>query len=249
MQNLRLRLSMEDKSVLVTGAASGIGRATVLAFVELGARVMAIDVDASGLQETAELAAGGGEVATLVADVTVPEDVVRMVEEVVSRFGRLDVAHNNAGVAGPYLPLDEYDETAFARVLDVDLVAVWRCMKHEIAQMRRQSGGVIVNTSSMLGSAGMAENAAYSAAKHGVHGLTRCAARETASAGVRVNAVAPGVTRSRMTSAVSDELLQAVPLARMAEPAEIAAAVVWLASDAASYVTGAVLVADGGYLA
>jgi NAD(P)-dependent dehydrogenase (short-subunit alcohol dehydrogenase family) len=172
-----------------------------------------------------------------------------MVHETVRHFGRLDVAHNNAGVAGPFIPLHDYDEAAFRRVLDVDLIAVWQCMKHEIAQMRRQGSGVIINTSSMLGLTGMRDNAAYTAAKHAVHGLTRCAAIECADAGIRVNAVAPGVTRSGMTSTISDELLRSVPLGRIAEPSEIAGVVVWLASDAASYVTGSIVVADGGYLA
>jgi len=164
-------------------------------------------------------------------------------------FGRLDAAHNNAGVPGPYLPLDEYEEQDFMRVLQVDLAGVWRCMRAEIRQMRTQRSGAIVNTSSMLGAAAMPDNGAYIAAKHGVHGLTRAAALELGGAGIRVNAIAPGVTRTGMTSAVSDELLAAVPLGRIAEPAEIAAAAVWLCSPEASYITGSVLVADGGWLA
>jgi NAD(P)-dependent dehydrogenase (short-subunit alcohol dehydrogenase family) len=152
-------------------------------------------------------------------------------------------------VAGPFAPLDEDPPEAVQRVLQVDLVGVWHCLRAEIAQMRRQSGGAIVNTSSMLGTAAMPDNGPYIAAKHAVNGLTRAAALELAGAGIRVNAVAPGVTRTAMTSAVSDELLRSVPLARIAEPEEIAAAVVWLCSPQASYVTGAVLAADGGWLA
>ena len=135
------------------------------------------------------------------------------------------------------------------RVLQVDLVGVWRCMRAEIRCMRSQRSGAIVNTSSMLGGAAMPDNGAYIAAKHGVHGLTRAAALELGGTGIRVNAVAPGVTRTGMTSGVSDELLRRVPLARIAEPEEIAVAVVWLCSPGASYITGSVLVADGGWLA
>ncbi len=135
------------------------------------------------------------------------------------------------------------------RVLQVDLVGVWRCMRAEIRYMRTQRSGAIVNTSSMLGGAAMPDTSAYIAAKHGVHGLTRAAALELGGTGIRVNAIAPGVTRTRMTSGVSDELLRRVPLARIAEPEEIAAAAVWLCSPAASYITGSVLVADGGWLA
>jgi NAD(P)-dependent dehydrogenase (short-subunit alcohol dehydrogenase family) len=152
-------------------------------------------------------------------------------------------------VAGPYLPLDEYPPAVFYLVLQVDLIGVWHCMRAQIAVMRRQGSGAIVNTSSMLGDAAMPDNGAYVAAKHGVNGLTRAAALELGRTGIRVNALAPGVTRSGMTSGVSDELLQGVPLARIAEPEEIAAAAVWLCSPSASYVTGSVLVADGGWLA
>jgi len=167
----------------------------------------------------------------------------------VEAFGRLDAALNNAGVPGPYVPLDEYSEEDFMQILQVDLVGVWRCMRAEIRQMRVQGHGAIVNTSSMLGAAAMPDNGAYVAAKHGVHGLTRAAALELGGTGIRVNAIAPGVTRTGMTSAVSDDLLRAVPLGRIAEPEEIAAAVVWLCSPGASYITGSVLVADGGWLA
>jgi NAD(P)-dependent dehydrogenase (short-subunit alcohol dehydrogenase family) len=143
----------------------------------------------------------------------------------------------------PTCPADE-----FLRVLQVDLIGVWHCMRAEIAQMRRQRSGAIVNTSSMLGATAMPDNGPYVAAKHAVNGLTRTAALELSTAGIRVNALAPGVTRTGMTSSVSDELLRAVPLSRIAEPDEVAAAAVWLCSPQASYVTGAVLVADGGWL-
>lgn len=235
---------------LVTGAAAGIGRACAIALADAGADVAVLDVDAAGLAGTAEAVHDRGRAAqALVANVTDLAAVQSAVDAVTARWGRLDVAVNNAGVAGPYLPVDRYPEDEFLRVLQVDLVGVWRCLRAELAVMRRQGSGCVVNVSSMLGSAAMADNGAYVAAKHGVIGLTRTAALEMGPVGVRVNAVAPGVTRSGMTSAVSDELLRAVPLGRIAEPAEIAAAVTWLCSPASAYVTGTVLTADGGWLA
>jgi NAD(P)-dependent dehydrogenase (short-subunit alcohol dehydrogenase family) len=241
---------LSGRVALITGAASGIGRASALAFASAGAAVALVDVDADGLAETAAAARKAGSRAeVLVADVTDLRAVTAAVGRAVQVFGRLDAAHNNAGVPGPYVPLDEYSEEDFLRVLQVNLAGVWRCMRAEIRQMRSQRSGAIVNTSSMLGAAAMPDNGAYVAAKHGVHGLTRAAALELGGTGIRVNAIAPGVTRTGMTSAVSDELLLAVPLGRIAEPEEIAAAAVWLCSPEASYITGSVLVADGGWLA
>jgi NAD(P)-dependent dehydrogenase (short-subunit alcohol dehydrogenase family) len=242
--------SLTGRTALITGAASGIGRASALLFAEAGASLTLVDVNRDGLESTAEAARACGRAVEVVeADVADLGAVERAVTRAVERFGRLDAAHNNAGVAGPFLPLDEYPPEEFLRVLQIDLLGVWHCMRAEIPHMRRQGGGAIVNTSSMLGEAAMANNGAYIAAKHGVNGLTRAAAVELAAAGIRVNAVAPGVTRTAMTSAVSDELLRTVPAGRLADPTEIAAAAVWLCSPAASYITGAVLAADGGWLA
>jgi len=241
---------LSGRVALITGAASGIGRASALAFAAAGASVALVDIDAGGLAETAAAARKLGPPAeVIVADVTDLAAVTGAVAQTVEVFGRLDAAHNNAGVPGPYMPLDEYTEADFLRVVQVDLVGVWRCMRAEIRQMRVQRAGAIVNTSSMLGAAAMPDNGAYVAAKHGVHGLTRAAALELGGTGIRVNAIAPGVTRTGMTSAVSDELLRSVPLGRIAEPEEIAAAAVWLCSPEASYITGSVLAADGGWLA
>jgi len=241
---------LSGRAALITGAASGIGRASAIAFAAAGASVALVDIDAEGLADTAEVArAPGSRAEALVADVTDLRQVSDAVARAVEVFGRLDAAHNNAGVPGPYVPLDEYEEEDFMRVLQVDLAGVWRCMRAEIRHMRAQRSGAIVNTSSMLGAAAMPDNSAYIAAKHAVHGLTRAAALELGGTGIRVNAIAPGVTRTGMTSAVSDDLLTQVPLGRIAEPEEIAAAVVWLCSPEASYVTGSVLVADGGWLA
>src|SRR5215472_14727859 len=233
---------LSGRGALITGAASGIGRASALAFAAAGASVALVDIDADGLADTAAAARKLGPAAEVIlADVTDLAAVTAAVARTVEVFGRLDAAHNNAGVPGPYVPLDEYSEADFLSVVQVDLVGVWRCMRAEIRHMRAQRTGAIVNTSSMLGAA--------VAAKHGVHGLTRAAALELGGTGIRVNAIAPGVTRTGMTSAVSDELLRTVPLGRIAEPGEIAAAVVWLCSPEASYITGSVLAADGGWLA
>ena len=241
---------LSGRAALVTGAASGIGRASALAFASAGASVALLDIDAEGLAEiAAAVRAAGTRAEVLVADVRDLPAVTGAVGRAVQAFGRLDVALNNAGVPGPYVPLDEYSEEDFMRILQVDLVGVWRCMRAEIRHMRAQGTGAIVNTSSMLGAAAMPDNGAYVAAKHGVHGLTRAAALELGGTGIRVNAIAPGVTRTGMTSAISDELLRTVPLGRVAEPEEIAAAAVWLCSSGASYITGSVLVADGGWLA
>jgi len=241
---------LSGRAALITGAASGIGRASAIAFAATGASVALVDTDAEGLADTAQaVRALGPRAEALVADVTDLRQVTDAVARAAEVFGRLDAAHNNAGVPGPYVPLDEYEEEDFMRVLQVDLAGVWRCMRAEIRHMRAQRSGAIVNTSSMLGAAAMPDNSAYIAAKHAVHGLTRAAALELGGTGIRVNAIAPGVTRTGMTSAVSDDLLARVPLGRIAEPEEIAAAAVWLCSPQASYVTGSVLVADGGWLA
>jgi NAD(P)-dependent dehydrogenase (short-subunit alcohol dehydrogenase family) len=241
---------LSGQAALITGAASGIGRASALGFATAGASVALVDIDIDGLEATAAaVRALGARAEVLPADVTDLDAVTKVVDRAAGIFGRLHAAHNNAGVPGPYVPLDEYEEAAFQRVLQVDLAGVWRCMRAEIRHMRAQGSGAIVNTSSMLGAAAMPGNSAYIAAKHGVHGLTRAAALELGGTGIRVNAIAPGVTRTGMTSAVSDELLAAVPLGRIAEPGEIAAAAVWLCSAEASYITGSVLVADGGWLA
>ncbi len=245
---------LSGAAVLVTGAASGIGRASSLAFAAAGARVAAVDIDASGLATLPE--ASDGRIQPMVADVREPDQVENAVASTVAAFGRLDIAHNNAGVAGPFRPLWEYEEEEFAAVLAVDLLGMWRCLKFEARQMIGQDrrGGCIINTSSMLATAGMPASAAYSAARHGVHGLTRAAALELAPYGVRVNAVSPGVTRTEMIddgseprSAAPDDLWTGVPLGRVAEPEEIADAVLWLAG--AAYATGAVLSIDGGYTA
>jgi NAD(P)-dependent dehydrogenase (short-subunit alcohol dehydrogenase family) len=226
---------LEGKAALITGAGSGIGRATALAFVREGARVLAADVSADAGEETVGLIrAQGGDAAFMRADVSNPDDVQRLIRAAVNRFGRLDCAFNNAGIEGAVAPMHEYPDDAYHRVIAVNLTGVWLCMKAEIAQMLAQGGGAIVNTASGAGLRGSFRLSAYSATKHAVVGLTRSAALEYATSGIRVNVVCPGPVRTPMIERIMQdpELLARMPLlspaGRAAEPEEIAEAVVWL---------------------
>ncbi|GIX49235.1 MAG: short chain dehydrogenase [Candidatus Tectimicrobiota bacterium] len=249
---------LAGKVVLVTGAASGIGRATALACAREGARVVVADTAAAGGEETvARIRQAGGEARFVRADVTRAAEVEALVAEAVAAYGRLDCAHNNAGIEGPLAPTAEYPEEAWDRVLAVNLKGVWLCMKYEIAQMLRQGGGAIVNTASLAGLVGARRLAAYVASKHGVVGLTRAAALEYAKAGIRVNAVCPGIIRTAMVQRMflernpqaEERLAASEPMGRLGTPEEVAEAVVWLCSDAASFVTGHALSVDGGLAA
>lgn len=247
-------LMFADRVAVVTGAGSGIGRASALAFAEAGARVAVCDIDRDTADETvAAIADRGGSAAAFVADVTRPEEVRGLVEEIESRLGRLDFAHNNAGIAGPSAKIAKYPEEDFLRVLTLDLAAVFYCMKYEIQAMLRNGGGAIVNTASYAGIVGIPRLAGYVAAKHGVVGLTKTAALEYAKEGIRVNCVCPGSTRTALTEeymrrqpGLEAALAGVTPLLRLAETDEIANAVVWLCSDAASFVVGHALPVDGG---
>jgi NAD(P)-dependent dehydrogenase (short-subunit alcohol dehydrogenase family) len=250
----------EDKVVIVTGGTSGIGRATAELFAAHGAVVViAGRREKLGNAVVQAIHAAGGEAAFIPTDVTATDSVADMVSQTVRRFGRLDCAFNNAGISGDnFKNTAEHDEAMWASVIDTNLRGVWLCMKHELPLMQRAGKGAIVNSASIYAHAGSGFGIApYVASKHGVLGLTRAAAVEFAKDGVRVNAISPGITRSEMTlpalASVPEEfnahLKQKVPLARIAEPEEIAAAVLWLCSDSASFVTGATLAVDGGYLA
>jgi NAD(P)-dependent dehydrogenase (short-subunit alcohol dehydrogenase family) len=249
---------LDGRVALVTGAASGIGRASALALAREGAKVVASDVATEGGQRTvADIRVAGGEAVFVRADVSVAEDAAALVRTAVEAYGRLDCAHNNAGIADGG-PTHECPEQVWARVIAVNLTGVWLCMKHELAQMLVQGGGAIVNTASIYGLGGSLDGAgasAYVASKHGVVGLTKNAAIEYAGRGIRVNAVCPGPIRTAMTAAALDDpergprWLAASPMGRAGGPAEVAAAVAWLCSDAASFVTGVALPVDGGWVA
>ncbi len=250
--------SMKGRVALVTGAGSGIGRATSLVFAREGAKVMAVDLAEGPVQETVDMiTGGGGEAAGLTADVSRAEEVERMVSDTVSRFGRIDAAFNNAGIhTGARITFHEYPEDEWDRVIGVNLKGVWLCIKCEIPVMLEQGGGAIVNTSSVAGLVASRGTSAYTASKHGVAGLTKSAAMDYARQGIRVNAVAPGVIQTPMMKLIMDsnntpqeKLDDEQPIGRMGTPEEIAEVVVWLCTDAASYVTGHVFPVDGGYMA
>lgn len=238
--------------VLVTGAASGIGRASALAFAGCGATVVVADRDDEGAAATVELiAAGGGRAEARAVDVGDEHSVAGLIDGIVADHGRLDVAHNNAGIAGPTAPIADTATAAWRQVIEVNLGGVFFCLRAELAVMRRQGRGRIVNTASIAGITGPVDLGAYAASKAGVIALTKVAALEHAADGIRVNAVAPGFVHTPMTAAGEDPdwaaaALAAVPAGRGAEPGEIADAVVWLASPAADFLVGHVLVMDGG---
>ena len=248
---------LDGKIALVTGGSSGIGRASALAFAREGAKVVVADVTAEGGQETVRLIKeAGGEARFLKVDVARAAEVETLITQTVAAYGRLDCAYNNAGIEGAFVSTTEYPEADWDRVLAINLKGVWLCMKYEIAQMLQQGGGAIVKTASGAGLVGVAGLSAYVASKHGVVGLTKTAALEYAKAGIRVNAVCPGVIQTPMVARLTSQrpemaeaLVAAEPMGRTGKPEEIAEAVVWLCSEAASFVTGHAMSVDGGYVA
>jgi NAD(P)-dependent dehydrogenase (short-subunit alcohol dehydrogenase family) len=248
---------MNGKVVLVTGAGSGIGRASAMAFAREGARVVVADIAEEAGEETVQrIRRTGGEAVFAGCDVSKAADVGELVATTVKTYERLDLAHNNAGIAGSPAATADCTEEDWDRTIAVNLKGIWLCMKHEIRQMLCQGGGAIVNASATAGLVGSKGAAAYTAASHGVVGLTKAAALEYAAAGIRVNAVCPGATRTAMIEQLmrkapqmESQMVARIPLGRMATPEEIAEVVVWLCSDAAAFVTGHALAADGGVIA
>jgi NAD(P)-dependent dehydrogenase (short-subunit alcohol dehydrogenase family) len=246
--------NLAGKVAFVTGAASGIGRATALAFARQGATVVVADIDHQGNQDTARMIEGlGGQALAVGCDVTRGEDVQAALNQTVQTFGRLDYAFNNAGAEQQPKPTADITEEEWDRIITINLRGVFLCLKYEIPLMLQHGGGAIVNTSSGAGIKVFGRGAAYAAAKHGVVGLTKDAALDYAASNIRINAICPGIIDTEMmdrftggTPEGRDRVIAQEPIGRMGRPEEIAATVVWLCSDAASFVTGHALVADGG---
>lgn len=250
--------NISGKTAIVTGAASGIGRATAERLAEEGANVAVVDVDVEGGEETVARIEGDGGVARFIeTDVSDEAEVERMIEATVDEFGSLDLAHNNAGIEGESATTVEHTEANWDQVVDTNMKGVWLCMKHEIPAMLESGDGegAIVNTSSISGQTG-AGDAPYVATKHGILGLTRTAAVEYAQEGIRVNAVAPGVIDTPVSDRFREEnpeefeqFVQMAPMGRMGESMEIGNAVAWLLSEEASFATGGLFQIDGGFMA
>ena len=249
---------LNGKSALITGAASGIGRATALIFAREGARVIVADMaDEGGEQTVRAIREIGGEAHFVRCDVSNARDVDALVAAAVRAYGRLDCAFNNAGIAGTQRKTADYDEDEFDKIVAVDLKGVWLCMRAEIRQfLAQKSSGAIVNTASAAGLVASHSMPAYTAAKHGVVGLTKCAALEYARSGIRINDVCPGVVDTPLVEGMvagkpklAARLDEVEPIGRKARPGEIGEAVAWLCSDAASFVTGCSMSVDGGLTA
>lgn len=254
--------TLHDKVALVTGGASGIGRATALTLAREGAKLVVADLNDDGGQQTVHLITeNGGDATFLRVDVTQATEAEAMIAQAVATYGRLDCAYNNAGISGAGIGGDQrtltadYPDERWHRIIAINLTGVWLCMKYELRQMLTQGGGAIVNTASVAGLVGLPYASAYVASKHGVVGLTKTAALEYAQQGIRVNCVCPGYIETPMTAAgMSDpdrmaRMIASEPIGRMGKPEEIAETVAWLCSDAASFVTGHTMTVDGGYVA
>lgn len=245
----------KDKVVLITGGASGIGKATAEAFLKEGAIVIATDVNENKGKQLLEDYRSLGTIKYMNLDVTKPQEHRKVVEDVVNEFGKLDIAFNNAGIGGTMKKIHEYPVEEWEKVISVNLLGVFYGMKYQIEQMKKQiDGGVIINNSSILGKVGFENVSAYVAAKHGVIGLTKSAAIEYSSEGIRINAVNPAFIKTPMIDENLDEEMQKAlvnmhPVKRLGKPEEVAKSVLFLASDESSFITGTGLMVDGGYTA
>jgi NAD(P)-dependent dehydrogenase (short-subunit alcohol dehydrogenase family) len=246
--------TFEGKVALVTGGTSGIGRATAIEFARAGAKVVLSGRrEKEGAQVVAEIKKLGGEAAFVRADVAKEADVKAMVKFTVDKFGKIDIAFNNAGAEWKG-PLDQATEAEYRRVFDTNVWGVLNSMRHEIPMMLKNGGGAIVNTSSVAGHVGLAQVSVYIASKHAVEGLTKSAALEFAKKNIRINAVAPGPIATEMfdrfaDDTLRDQIIAITPVGRIGASEEIAAAVLYLSSDAAKFTTGTSLVVDGGFIA
>ncbi|ELZ07815.1 SDR family NAD(P)-dependent oxidoreductase [Natrialba aegyptia] len=248
---------VEDQVAVITGAGSGIGRTTAKTFADQGAAVVVADVDTDGGEATVDaITDDGGEATFVHADVSDPEDAEGMIETAVSEFGGIDVLFNNAAIEGPVSRLNEYDNDAFEQVIDVNLKGVWYGMKYGIEAMLADGGGSIISASSIGGEVAVPQYSGYGAAKAAVSQLTKYAAIEYAEEGIRANAIAPGIVRTEMIERTIDEhpemeaqFQETEPMPGLADPEEIANAVLFLGSDLSSRVTGVTLPVEGGYLA
>ncbi len=242
------------KVALITGGASGIGRASALAFAAEGAHVVVADVNTPGGEETVEMIRAHGGTALFVrTDISQAADVEALIDHTIATYGRLDYAHNNAGIMGGFAPTADWTEAQWDAVMNVNLKGTWLCMKYEIAQMLKQGSGAIVNTASSLSVGAFPTLVGYVTSKHGIIGLTKTAALDYARAGIRINAICPGLTDTPMfrQSTQSDtnlmeQALAREPLGRAAQPSEMAAAAIWLCSPVASFVNGHAMIVDGG---
>lgn len=250
-----MEISFKGKTALVTGAAGGMGLDTAIAFAESGANVVLADISGEKVEEqAAKLRERGFGAIGVACDVSREDRVKALVDRAVSEFGSLDAAFNNAGVNSPSVDITEIDSAEFDRVIGVDLKGVWLCMKYELAQMRRQGSGAVVNCSSNSGLVGTGGRSPYCAAKHGVLGMTKSVAIDYAPLGIRVNAVCPGTIMTPMVQQMVDSgdlslevCADLAPAKRLGTGREIADVVLWLCSDASSYVTGQSIAVDGGY--
>ncbi|MCM2393727.1 SDR family NAD(P)-dependent oxidoreductase [Streptomyces albipurpureus] len=252
-------MDIRERVVIVTGAASGIGADTARLLARRGARIVVTDISEEGARITEEIRGSGGEAEFIRADIGVEAEAEALVAKTLERYGRLDGAFNNAGVEQCATPLHELTSEQWERAIRVDLTGVFHCLKHQIAAMLEAgTGGSIVNTASALGQVAIPNASEYVAAKHGVIGLTRAAAADYGRHGIRVNAVLPGIVETTMVARLSgdptfsayfDTLRQRHVLGRFGQPGEIGESVAWLLSDSASFVTGAAISVDGGYLA